>query len=268
VATTDWKFSRSALTLVVMAVVMLLVYEAAYLVGAGLKPPRIDMPPYDVKDLPWEIQLPSGTWKGDNAHIPESLTRALKSQAKVVENREYFGPRGQKITMHIAIFGDHQLGLTHTPFECYRGNGWNKLDSEYAEVQSAQGRTAEISVSLWRMGERRVYVLYWYQFGNEVLLDRDDLGRFRWKMAGKESWPALVKVLLETRGESTADRQAIVEMAEYIYRWMTGEWRSLQPGTSGAEGEQEEPSTEAEQTTSQAADNMPSGASTSDSPSE
>jgi len=213
--------SRSTLTLGGVAVLMVIVYGAAYLVGAGLKPPRIDLPPYDPKDLPLEIELPSGRWQGGLTQIDERLTRALKSQAVKVENRAYRGPRGQVVTVHMAIFGDHQLGLTHTPFECYRGNGWNKLDSQYVQVHGAQGRTAEVSLSMWRRTDKRVYVLYWYQFGDEVLLDRDDLGRFRWKMAGKESWPALVKVMLETPAESQADRQGIVELAEYIYRWTT-----------------------------------------------
>ncbi len=231
------KLSRSALLLVGVAVLMVLVYGGAYLVGAGLEPPRIAMPPYDVTEFPWEIQLPSGQWHGRPSQIDERLTRALRSQATVVENREYRGPAGQVITMHVAIFNDHQLGLTHTPFLCYRGNGWEKLDSEYVAVRGAAGQEAEISVSMWRLEERRAYVVYWYQFGDEVLLDRHDLGKFRWKMAGKDSWPALVKVLLETRAEGGQDRQSIVELADYIYRWLTAGGQPLE----ATEGDQAQP---------------------------
>jgi len=220
-ATTGSKLSRSALMLVGVAVLMVLVYGGAYLVGAGLKPPKIEMPPYDLTTLPWHLQLPSGTWEGKPSKIDERLTQSLKSQAKVVENRAYRGPAGQIVTVHVAIFNDHQLGLTHTPFLCYRGNGWDKLDSEYFDVHGAQGQQAQASLSMWRREGRRVYVAYWYQFGDDVLLDRHDLGQFRWKMAGKDAWPALVKVLLETRAEAGADRQGIVELADYLYGWMT-----------------------------------------------
>lgn len=215
------KLSRSAVLLVGVAVLMVLVYGGAYLVGAGLKPPRLEMPPYDLTKFPWDLQLPSGSWHGRPAKIDEGLTRSLKAQARVVEDREYRGPGGRVISMHMAIFNDHQLGLTHTPFECYRGNGWNKLDGEYAEIRGAGDQQARVSISLWRRENQRIYVLYWYQFGNEVLLDRDDLGRFRWKMAGKESWPALVKVMITCGAEALQNRESIVELAEYTYRWMT-----------------------------------------------
>ena len=64
-------------------------------------------------------------------------------------------------------------------------------------------------------------VVYWYQLGEHVLFGRWDLGiKVRWSLAGKPTWPALIKVMLQIPVLEAEDaKTAILSFAEQVAKW-------------------------------------------------
>jgi len=130
-------------------------------------------------------------------------------------------------------------GVWHYPANCYQASGWQNVDSrkETLFVEGAPERT--VSISTWSHSGRTVKVLYWYQLGEHTIFGRMDLGKARLALAGQATWPPLVKVLLQTDADNSAEaEQALIDLGGRIHQWLAAK------GGLGAEEIKEDPDSE------------------------
>ena len=178
----------------------------------------MDLPDWTFDEMPLRI----GDWRGEKTTLDPELAKATGAQ--VIVNRAYRDDAGHMIAMHTAMFDKPAEGVYHSPLNCYRSHGYQKLSESRSNLKISDTLTIPVSVTYWEHEKdgKRVWVVYWYQLGEHVLFGRFDLGlKVRWKLAGKPKWPALIKVMLET---PTSDRPedaqaAIVGFAEQIAKW-------------------------------------------------
>ena len=201
--------------IVVATAAALLIYLGATVIGAGMKPPQIVLPERDITGLP----LTLGTWQGEKATLDPKIFMHL--DAEKVTDRNYHDAARHSVSAHVAVFTEYLLGINHSPLQCYRVNGWTLLHSSKLQLDVGAEQPISVSVTSWELHQERVLVVYWYQLGDDVVLDRIDLAAARWNLKGRETWPAMIKVLLQTPIDNEQDAKARVQsLAEQIYRWI------------------------------------------------
>ena len=97
--------------------------------------------------------------------------------------------------------------------------GWEDRGSRDVIVTSTTGERFDAKIVGFSRDGQDVRVLYWFQLGDRVFLDRIQhrLAR-REKLWGEKEWPPLMKFMLETSddGTGTAD-ESLIDMARQIY---------------------------------------------------
>lgn len=203
---------RLAIVVGVVVAVQLLHYQ----VRAMLEPPDVALPDWDLEELPVELH----GWTGEVSELDESLFRRIG--ADVVADRVYKNRQGAAVTAHTALFKDFdEAVVVHLPSRCYRAAGWEQRDVETRTLPVEGLPDIDVEVSTWQREGRRVKVLFWYQLGKNTVLNRYDLGKARFALAGHDTWPAMVKVMLET---SADQRQAadlrLLDVGGQIRQWL------------------------------------------------
>jgi EpsI family protein len=205
--------------LLIVAALVAMIHVGSLAMQQWLKPPNVKLPDWDLRDLP----LTFGSWKGEKIDLESQDPRMLAViGARLVVDREYRNvATGQRVTVHTAMFDEYDVGMFHGPMNCYRSNAWQRDEEKRMDLQVPGGATVPISVSTWQRQADRVMVGFWYQLGGETILSRLDLGTVGLKLRGRESWPPLIKVLMQTSAtESDTEEEGMRELAEYVYRWM------------------------------------------------
>lgn len=199
----------------VVAVLLPLTYGGACLLKTALVPPGTDMPDWTFRDMPKQF----GDWRGEDATLDPKI--ALATGAKIIVDRTYRDGSGSTISMHTAMFDNPAEGVMHSPLNCYRNSGWERSELETRDMQISDDLAIPVSISVFRRGQEKVAVAYWYQLGEHVLFGRLDLGvKVRWSLAGKPKWPALIKVMLSVSAIDSDDAKSTVfGFAEQVAKW-------------------------------------------------
>jgi EpsI family protein len=205
-----------AIRIFVAALIIGFTYLGMYLVEAGVQISGSELPTWKLQDLPMQL----GDWKGEDKKLDERLF--LATGAHTIVDRQYVNDAGRIISLHFAVFLDPNEGIWHNPFSCYESAGWNLVEYDKAQLPNTSDDKAKISLSIWEKNGEKAAIAYWYQLGDERLYTRLDLGTVRWKMRGKKIWPALIKVLLHTSGDTNPEenKDKLLEFADLIYQWI------------------------------------------------
>ncbi|MFW5693138.1 MAG: exosortase C-terminal domain/associated protein EpsI [Thermoguttaceae bacterium] len=203
---------RLAVVVGVVVVVQLLHYQ----VRAMLEPADVALPDWDLEELPVDLQ----GWTGEVSELDERLFQRIG--ADVVADRVFKNREGAAVSAHTALFKDFdEAVVVHLPSRCYRAAGWEQRDLETRSLPVEGLPDIDVEVSTWQREGRRVKVLFWYQLGEHTVLNRFDLGKAQIALAGRDTWPAMVKVMLET---SADQRQAadlrLLDVAGQIRQWL------------------------------------------------
>jgi hypothetical protein len=122
--------------------------------------------------------------------------------------------------LHSSSYTVLERWVPHPPDVCYGNDGW-KLDSRKDRVlELNDGRSARVRLYTFSKEGARILVLFWYHFGDEVVLDHDSLRAARWKVIGQRTWPAITKFMLETRltGGGASEEQ-LCRFARAVLNW-------------------------------------------------
>lgn len=174
------------------AVLLVAVFGGMYVVRGGLAPPEVDMPPQDFGEMPFVLD----EWSGKTQELDSRI--AVQIGADTVVNRVYHHPSQGDVWVHVAVFSNPVVGISHTPLYCYQGAGWNMLSEKRVLLDDGVDSQLSASVSTWTQEGKMIRVLYWFELGDHLLYNRYDLGMVRWAMRGRPRWPALIKVLIQT----------------------------------------------------------------------
>ncbi len=203
-----------------VAALVLVIHVALNITTASLRPKDIAPPDWQLSEVP--IRL--GAYRGVDRELDPRIFGAL--DADQVINREYRDDKaGKAITLHAAYFSKYDEAAYHNPGTCYRAAGWQLLKSEDLQLKlkdDTKDDPAPVRMDTWTKSGQTVLVVYWYQLGEHIVLDRWDMGWVRPKLASLDQWPVLVKVLLQigvqNRNNRAADKLAIEAFAENAYR--------------------------------------------------
>jgi EpsI family protein len=214
-------FGSTAVRVYIIAALIPLTWWGARRMDIALIPPPVDMPSWTFADMPKQL----GNWQGEKTEMDPTIANQTGAKLDTIVNRLYRDDMGHAISMHTAMFNDPKDGVIHSPLTCYRAQGWERLDESrrVIPIDDKGEATIPVSVTLWHQkGEKRL-VVYWYQLGEHVLFHRTDLGlNVRWSLAGKPTWPALIKVMMEipvTTTQADTETTALLSFAEHVAKW-------------------------------------------------
>jgi len=210
-----------------------LVQLANYQVRAMLKPAEVVLPDWNLDELPLALD----GWEGEVSELDERLFRRIGADA--VADRMYENRQGDAVSAHTALFKDFDEAIVvHLPSRCYRAAGWEQRDVEKRNLDVEGLPPITIEVSTWQREGQRVKVLFWYQLGNHTVLGRYDLSQARMALAGNEVWPAMVKVMLQTKADQKqAAELRLFDVARQIRRWLDEQSGSADPTPTDAASE-------------------------------
>jgi len=179
---------------------------------AGIHRP-IRLPEQSISTIPMEL----GTWKGEDVPVEEKLFRG--GGAHEIVSRSYTNPlTGQELTLHCALFNQFWRIVPHTPMRCYPMNGWATMSTEDFELSASDGTSAMARLACFEKGGGRTFVLFWFQFGDFVICGDSDLNRVRDEYRNEETWPSIVKVMIQTSAEKPEQAKAqLRDFANALY---------------------------------------------------
>jgi EpsI family protein len=218
--------------LVIVVALIGLLPLSTYALSGWLQPKEIVLPEWDIADLPLRFD----SWQGVAPEPDARIRETILLDADAVADRAYLDDQNHVVSLHVALFKDLDAGVRHSPFNCYRGNGWREEGREALTLHFPDGSSIPVNLSTWEKHDTRVLVMYWYQLDDHILFSRWDLWKARVRMRSKENWPAMIKVLLETPVDDTDEaKDCIQTVAREVHQWLNGPHD--QPDSRGPEGQ-------------------------------
>jgi EpsI family protein len=209
---------KTAVRVYIVVALIPLTWWGARLMNAALIAPEADMPDWSFAEMPRQF----GNWQGEDREPDPRIDVATGAKLDTIVNRIYRDSAGHVINMHAAMFADPKGGVYHSPLNCLRSQGWEKLSETRTDLQIAEGLTLPVDVTYWDRNGEKLMVAYWYQLGEHVLFGRWDLGiKVRWSLAGKPTWPALIKVMFTIPVPSQPEeaKTTVLNFAEQVAKW-------------------------------------------------
>ena len=162
-----------------------------------------------------------GSWTGDDVRLDPQLFQAIG--AEMVINRRY-RDKEAAVELHgdvfTKLFMRAGVRTPHQPEECYANNGFIVESSETVRIPTpGDGSQPARLLTLSRDGSR-VYCLYWYQVGETTFWNSDNQRRVVQAFRGRPTWPPMIKVMLQTSANSSAEaQQRLTSLAGLVYAW-------------------------------------------------
>jgi EpsI family protein len=206
-----------SIRVIVAAAIIVAAYLGINVVGKFTETPPVVLPNWKVDDLPKQL----GEWKGVDVKLDERLFQATGAQS-IVE-RQYRNESGMTVSLHLALFDKPTEGIWHNPMSCYVSSGWAPIETTNVPMSESDDNSDLIAYSMWEKSGDRTFVGYWYQLGDLRLYGRWDLGfSARWKMRGRKTWPALIKILISS-GTSVKPEETKTQMLKFanlVHQWI------------------------------------------------
>jgi hypothetical protein len=196
----------------VPAVLVALIYGGLWTIQGRGMPTECDPPQRSLAELPRTLDTPGGPWVGES--VPMDPEMFAHTGAEEIVDLTFQRSASEVVLLHSAVYLVADLSLPHPPRECYIGAGHQLVAEEDLEI-AVPGQPAPVRARLLtadREGQR-AYVLYWYQIGDRVVLDRDDVRDAAKILRGKETWPPRLKMMLHT---NQTDRGLAIEQLQSV----------------------------------------------------
>ncbi|NQU26358.1 MAG: EpsI family protein [Candidatus Nealsonbacteria bacterium] len=198
----------------VACIVVVLIYATTSMLreggsAGGVRPLR--------KDLQ-ELPLSLGEWEGEEGELDPEIFQ--KTGAVDTIDRTYRDAAGHQVILHSAYWDEYGVGPPHDPHVCYPGAGYRITHEKDVLLDGPNKSTCRARLLTLALDGRVEYVLYWYQHGDSVFVDRAGLRKSRQKWRGRKVWPPVFKVMLQTDG--TGAEQAVKRLqsiAEPTFGW-------------------------------------------------
>ena len=216
-----------AIRIGIVAAIVAAAWVVCYGLNVSLTPPPVELPEWSFRDLPLQI----GDWRGERTDRTRFDSKQLEDYdlianrtGAVKERTEDFTYRddmGHTVAVYAAMFDNPNDGVYHIPTNCYRAAGWQLLEGYRDSVQLSEDVSIPVYLTTWERDNKREINVYWLQLGEHVLFDRADLGlKVRRSLAGREKWPALLKVMVSMPATSVEEaKPLLLEFAKEIAVW-------------------------------------------------
>ena len=205
-----------ATRLLIMGAFVVVIYIGANLLGKAGMPTEVGMPSRDLREMPHDF----GSWKGKDAAMdPEVFegTGAMVSVDRIYRNHE-----GDEIRVYVAVWKhrEDQPPLPHLPRYCYPAAGYQITHSRDVQWQGTRLDSLPARLLALEREGRVLSVVYWYQIGDCVAVDRNGGRQARLRVRGNKAWPPIVKVILEIPARDTDQTVDVLEsLAMPVFEW-------------------------------------------------
>jgi hypothetical protein len=200
--------------LLVILAMVLAVHGIFLWVQQGGMPTDIRAPYRDLNDLPFKL----GDWKGEKAEVDPRMTDA--TEAYVVVDRDYQDGVNPPIRLHFNAMRRYFMGIEHQPQHCYTTHGAELVEKKPLELSLPDGSKFRAELMSLKEEDVPFLVLFWYQLGDQIVLDDDEQRTAREELRGQKTWPPLIKVLLQTTvRDAKQDEQRLTDFGKLVYAW-------------------------------------------------
>jgi len=217
--------SNTAMRIFAGAILVVLIYCANRAVEAKLKVPRAQPASLELESMPTKL----ARWRGKQTSLDAEVFAATGADSII--NRVYRDDSGRTVAAHLALYSDPDVGIYHSPVNCYRGSGWRLIENFRDSLARPDGSSIPVSLSTWQRDGQRIVVLYWFQLAEHVLFDRYEMAKVRWRMRNLETWPSMTKVLLQTSagGDVAGAKAQIKRFAQLVCDWISDAEHPMKP---------------------------------------
>lgn len=177
------------------AAFLVVIYGVTWLGTAAGRPGKVELPNKDLGALPARL----GSWLGEDVEVDPKVFAKTGSEAHL--NRVYRNNAGQEIATSIEVFVDYipDRGVDfHPPDVCYPASGYRIIGEQTLELSSETGRKCPAQMLTVEHARSRAFVLFWYRLGDQVFTTKEAMRAMLWSLRGQDSWPLMVKVMLQT----------------------------------------------------------------------
>ena len=231
------------------------VIAAALVVHLGYLFVRSSGMPTDFRPLQRELkELPMtlGEWKGEDREVDPEITGIM--DADEWADRIYQDPEGNWISLHFNAVKQYFFTLQHHPKHCYQSHGSRvveektvqlKLDDDSSIRKLDDDPSIRVASMVVESDGQESLVYYWYQLDAfrennnvEILLNHVEQRKLRLELRGQDTWPPLIKVLLQTpigKGGREKAEKRMKEFAARVYQWTKFVDRPKPPETDSEE---------------------------------
>ena len=201
--------------LVMAAVAIIVIFAGAWYSGhRGGVYRHIRLPEESITTIPMEL----GKWKGKDAPMDDKLFRGIA--AHEVVSRSYTNPVFEEgLTLHCAVFNSFWRRVPHSPKVCYPAAGWTTINDVPFELDDPDGREAVARLATFEKDGMSVFVLFWFQFGDFVVCDGEEMASARWEYRNEETWPPVVKMMLQiSANRPDSAKKQLKEFANELHK--------------------------------------------------
>ncbi len=203
---------------IVMLVVLVVFVQVIFVLVMGYgRPTVVRKPRVEVSEIP----ITFGDWKGEETEMDPRITGVIaRDHGSAVVSRLYRDPEDRTISLHSAVTTVYTRDLRHHPNRCYETHGSRILKDERPTITLDDGRSVNVGLLTVEKEGQRSLALYWFQFGDHVVLDESQQDEARRSVQGQKEWPPVIKVLLSLRlSNEEKDRARLMDFAKQVYTW-------------------------------------------------
>lgn len=169
------------------------------------------LPQRALEKIPYEL----AGWVGRDLPLDPAIFK--HSNAASMLNRAYRNAIGDEIAVNAGIWIDSNIGVPHPPEICYPGAGWEISGRKNLAVRSREGHIQAQLLTFDKSGQR-IFVLYWYHFGEHTVVEAGQLRPIRQSLRGsKKPMPPIVKAMLQSgTAEPKIAEQQLLQLASQL----------------------------------------------------
>ena len=209
--------------LLIAAALLAMIHGVVLALRYGRWPSEIAPPEIDLAQIPYKLGDKLGTWTGTDSEPDPQVFEALK--ADHVVDRTYNTNQGEPVLLHASdyekLITENLRWVPHPPQICYDRAGWRRVDERNKLLTLDGGRFVRVRLSTFEQKGNRILVLFWYHFGDEIVLDDRELRSARWNLIGQRAWPAVTKFMLQIAGGNREEQaeERLAQFAQLVLKW-------------------------------------------------
>jgi len=197
------------------AIILAAIQASLYWAGAMGLPTEASIPPQDFRELPSQL----GAWTGEKVSMDPRLRGADHAHAAV--HRIYKNGTGQSVLLYAAEFARVEIPVApHSPESCYPANGYRITNSHDIQIPSGGHGDFLARTLTVEQGMEIRHLLFWFQVPGTTYVDGYGQRELFWSYRGRRTYPAVVKVTLETPQNGEPAAGALKSFAPLVYAWV------------------------------------------------
>ena len=160
-----------------------------YLIDREWTPGAASLPNFDPQAWPLEL----GSWHGHPIEPDQT------GGAAICGNWIYSDATGAQISLLVGVWTEYTVVVPHSPESCYVAAGWRPAQVKDLEVPVPGGSPIKARLVLYERETERAAVMFWYQFGDRILRENEELRGLQQALRGHvNQLPPAIKVMLHT----------------------------------------------------------------------